>query len=89
MGRLLLKTVLSGPQVDVALVQEHVQRVQEACIGEPRFVARCSALGDATSSEISDDARARAPRIDGCEAYLGGAARSLRAMDTGQQLICT
>ena len=57
-GRLLLKTVLSDPYVDVALVRGRVPRPRE-----PRFVE--------LNNEISDDV---ASRIDGCEAHLGGAA---------------
>ena len=54
-GRLLLKTVLSDPYVDVALTGGH-----GVCLGEPRFVE--------LNNEISDDV---ASRIDGCEAHLG------------------
>jgi hypothetical protein len=64
-GRLLLDYVLSDPYVDVALVGGH-----GTCLGEPRFVE--------LNNAISDDV---ASRIDGCEAHLGGAARSLRAVN--------
>jgi hypothetical protein len=60
-GRLLLNYVLSDPYVDVALVGGH-----EACLSEPRFVE--------LNNGISDDV---ASRIDGCEAHLGDAARSV------------
>ena len=45
-GRLLLKTVLSDPHVDVALTGGH-----GACLGEPRFVE--------LNNEISEDVASR------------------------------
>jgi predicted aldo/keto reductase-like oxidoreductase len=43
-GRLLLNYGLSDPYADVALVGGHEARGHGACLGEPRFVARCQAL---------------------------------------------
>ena len=70
MGRLLLNYMLSDPYVDVALVKGHA-----SCPREPRFVE----LND----EISDDV---ASRIDGCEAHLSGAARSICEIERDEGL---